>query len=63
MTLKSLQGSGKVIKTTGATVLTTGPGSAKRIAKKNMVLIQYYVVGKRHPASEVVVLPAGSKFK
>ena len=55
-----------VIKTTGATVVKTHPGVRRNIHKKDPVIVQYYMVGKakkRPAAVEIVVLPAGSKFR
>jgi hypothetical protein len=63
MTLKSLTGKDTVITTTGATVVKTKPGTRRNIAKGDRVIVYYYVVrGKRNAATEVVVLPSGSKF-
>ena len=63
MTLKSLTSKDTVITTTGATVVTTRPGTRRNIAKGDKVIVYYYVVrGKRNAAIQVVVLPSGSKF-
>jgi hypothetical protein len=63
MTLKSLTGEDTVITTTGAPVETTRSGTRKNIAKGDKVIVYYWVVrGRRNAATEVVVLPSGSKF-
>jgi hypothetical protein len=67
MTLKSLRGAGLVIKTTGAPVLKTGPGTAPDIAAKDRLVVRYFRVGtgakRRAAVVEVVVLPSTSKFR
>ena len=65
MTLKSLKGPGTVVKTTGAPVFVTGPGSSGDITKGTRVVVRYFRVGvkKRAAAVEVVVLPKTSKFR
>jgi hypothetical protein len=64
MTLKSLKGPGTVVKTTGAPVLVTGPGSSGDIAKGSRLVVRYFRVGvkKRAAAVYIVVLPKTSKF-
>jgi hypothetical protein len=63
MTLKSLKGSGTVVTTTGAKVVTTSPSNRKHIVKRTRVIVQYYIAGSRHPAVQIVVLPANSTFR
>jgi len=67
MTLKSLKGAGTVVRTTGAPVYQTGPGSFRSLVKKARVVVRYFRVGavtkKRNAAVQVVVLPATSKFR
>ncbi len=67
MTLKSLRGSGLVIKTSGAPVFKTGPGAAPDIARKDRVVVRYFRVGtgakRRAAVVEVVVMPSTSKFR
>jgi hypothetical protein len=61
MTVKSLKGS-TVIKTTGATVVKAGPSNRKHLLKGTHVIVQYYIVGTRHPAVEIVALLQNTKF-
>ena len=64
MTIKDLAGNNTVITTTGATVEKTRAGTRRNIAKGDHLIVYYYVVrNKRNAAIEVVVLPAGTKFK
>ena len=65
MTLKTLKGPDQVIKTTGAKVIVSGPGSRRSAAKKTRVIVQYFLVGAKQTASavQVVVLPKGSAFR
>jgi hypothetical protein len=64
MTIKDLAGKNTVITTTGATVEKTRAGTRRNIAKGDHLIVYYYVVrNKRNAAIEVVVLPAGTKFK
>jgi hypothetical protein len=64
MTIKDLAGKNTVITTTGATVEKTRTGTRRNIAKGDHLIVYYYVVrNKRNAAIEVVVLPAGTKFK
>jgi hypothetical protein len=64
MTIKGLAGKNTVITTTGATVEKTRTGTRRNIAKGDQLIVYYYVVrNKRNAAIEVVVLPAGTKFK
>jgi hypothetical protein len=65
MTLKSLKGPGTLVKTTGAPVLVTGPGSSGDLVKGARVVVRYFRVGvtKRAAAVEMVVLPKTSKFR
>ncbi len=64
MSLKSLKGADQVIKTGGAKVDITGPGSRRSAAKKSRVLVQYFRVGaKSNSAVQVVVVPASSAFR
>jgi len=65
MTLKTLKGPGTLVKTTGAPVLVTGPGSSGDLVKGTRVVVRYFRVGvkKRAAAVEVVVLPKTSRFR
>jgi hypothetical protein len=67
MTLKSLNGAGLAVTTTGVPVLQTGPGSVADIVKGDRVVVRYVKVGTgtkaRNVALEVVLLPASSKFR
>ncbi len=63
MTVQSLAGN-VVVKTSDATVLTTATAQRRSIAKGDKVIVQYFVVrGRRNAATDVVVLPSGSKFE
>jgi len=67
MTLKSLNGAGLVITTTGVPVLQTGPGGVSDIVKGDRVVVRYVRVGtgtkRRAVALEIVLLPKTSKFR
>jgi len=64
MTIKNLAGKDTVITTTGATVEKTRSGTRRNIAKGDHLIVYYYVVrNRRNAAIQVVVLPAGTKFK
>jgi hypothetical protein len=64
MSLKSLKGPDLVIKTTGAKVDVTGPGTRRSAAKNSRVLVQYFKVGKKgNSAVQVVVVPKSSAFR
>jgi hypothetical protein len=67
MTLKTLKGPGQVVKTAGAKVVQTGPGTRRNAAQKSRVIVQYFLVtrGTKQTASakQIVILPASSAFR
>jgi hypothetical protein len=62
MTLQALSGPEK-IGTSDAAVLVTAKAKRSNISKGSKVIVHYFVVkGKRKAATDVIVLPDGSKF-
>ena len=65
MTLRNAKGAGRVIKTAGAKVEKTVPGTRHSAVTKTRVIVQYFLVGPKHRATavQVVVLPKGSTLR
>lgn len=67
MTLKTLKGAGQVIKTAGAKVIQTGPGTSRMAVQKSRVIVLYFLVtrGNKQTASakQIVIVPASSSFR